>query len=201
MTRTFLAALALAAAAVQPAFAGGDSTYAGGCGIAGVSDITAESPDEFTVAIYSRTVVYSPTANPVSATVTCTIEVDGATVVSVPFSGTVVVAGWQLVRFHAAYDAVVRTCETVDYADATPTVTACPEPIELFDDLPPLECPGSCIPWWDGPDEVICPVLQTLDPYDVPGVVEVDEQGDVTLAGELFWDCPPYEVWSANTRS
>jgi hypothetical protein len=41
-------------------------------------------------------------------------------------------------------------------------------------------------------DQIICPVLATLEGVGVPGVVEVGDQGDVFVAGDLFWDCPPY---------
>lgn len=52
-----------------------------------------------------------------------------------------------------------------------------------------VECGG-------GLDGVVCPVLRTLGP-GVPGVVEIREDGDVVVAGELFWDCPPYQVYDA----
>jgi hypothetical protein len=44
-------------------------------------------------------------------------------------------------------------------------------------------------------DAVVCPVLAALP--GVPGVVEVRPDGDVYVLGELFWDCPPYDVWGA----
>jgi hypothetical protein len=186
MTRTFLAALALAVAAAQPAFAAGDSTYAGGCAFASISnDNTPDSSTDFLGVIYSRTVVYSPTANPVSATVTCSIEVGGVTAVSVPFSGTVVVAGWQLMGYTVDAGDVVRMCETVDFTDATPTVSTCRDipvidPTELVRSVVDVLCSvsdcGAIL------DQVLCPFLAAV----------LGEDGDVYAAGERVYDCPPY---------
>ena len=40
-------------------------------------------------------------------------------------------------------------------------------------------------------DEEGCPLFASLAP-GVPGVVDVTPEGDVYVAGEFFWDCPPY---------
>ena len=40
-------------------------------------------------------------------------------------------------------------------------------------------------------DPLLCPVLASLSP-GVPGVVDINAEGDVSLAGVPFWDCPPY---------
>jgi hypothetical protein len=39
---------------------------------------------------------------------------------------------------------------------------------------------------------LVCPILRSLAPGSVPGVVEIDSTGDVTIDGVPFWDCPPY---------
>jgi hypothetical protein len=43
-------------------------------------------------------------------------------------------------------------------------------------------------------DAFDCPVLATLGTAlpDMPGVVEIDDEGDVALAGSKLQDCPPY---------
>ena len=41
-------------------------------------------------------------------------------------------------------------------------------------------------------DPLLCSVLVQLTP-GVPGLVDVNDEGDVYLFGVLFWDCPPYE--------
>lgn len=40
-------------------------------------------------------------------------------------------------------------------------------------------------------DPVVCPAIASLAP-GVPGVVDVLPDGDVYVAGEFTWDCPPY---------
>lgn len=40
-------------------------------------------------------------------------------------------------------------------------------------------------------DELLCPVYASATP-GVPGVVDITPEGDVYVAGTLFWDCPPY---------
>lgn len=42
-------------------------------------------------------------------------------------------------------------------------------------------------------DPVICEVFRRLAP-GVPGVVDIDAEGDVALQGVPFWDCAPYST-------
>jgi hypothetical protein len=42
------------------------------------------------------------------------------------------------------------------------------------------------------PDVLLCPVFKQAGP-GVAGVVEFDSEGDVTVAGTDFWNCPPYD--------
>ena len=46
-------------------------------------------------------------------------------------------------------------------------------------------------------DPLVCPVLATLGNTlpDVAGVLEINSQGDIFLAGSPFWDCPPYDLF------
>lgn len=63
-----------------------------------------------------------------------------------------------------------------------------------------------CIEWWQpvshppvhlppchqppgGPVE--CAAIAAMTP-GIPGVVDIDSEGDVSVAGEPVWDCPPY---------
>jgi hypothetical protein len=43
-------------------------------------------------------------------------------------------------------------------------------------------------------DPVVCPALALLDDIvpDVAGVLEIQDDGDLYVAGEFIWDCPPY---------
>jgi hypothetical protein len=44
-------------------------------------------------------------------------------------------------------------------------------------------------PWLDA---TLCPILSSLSP-GVPGVVDIDPEGDTSVAGVgQVWDCPPY---------
>jgi len=43
------------------------------------------------------------------------------------------------------------------------------------------------------PDGILCPILISLAP-GVPGVIDINSEGDVAIAGIPFWDCPPYSV-------
>lgn len=42
-------------------------------------------------------------------------------------------------------------------------------------------------------DLMVCELLAALAP-GVPGVLDIDSTGDIHLAGEFIWDCPPYET-------
>ena len=42
-------------------------------------------------------------------------------------------------------------------------------------------------------DPTICAILAQFSP-GVPGVLDITPEGDVYVAGEFFWDCPPYAV-------
>jgi hypothetical protein len=45
---------------------------------------------------------------------------------------------------------------------------------------------------YGGIDHFLCPQLAALQ-TQVPGVLETRDDGDLYVAGEFFWDCPPYE--------
>ena len=42
------------------------------------------------------------------------------------------------------------------------------------------------------PDFIICPILMAAAP-GVPGVVDIEPEGDTSILGEPFWNCPPYD--------
>jgi hypothetical protein len=44
---------------------------------------------------------------------------------------------------------------------------------------------------------VICPVLEGAGPVGAPGVAEVQDDGDIAVAGEELWTCPPYDTATA----
>ena len=136
-----------------------------------------QDADGDVVAVIPVFSVAQPGANPVSATVTCAVKVDGAIVDSVTNSGSGVVVVQGAVDFpHSANGFSV--CTTIDYTSTTePTDTWCTGYTWM----------GS---WEEEVDSYLCPVLD-----DVPdaGPVDVTDEGDVYVAGEFIWDCPPYE--------
>lgn len=52
-------------------------------------------------------------------------------------------------------------------------------------------CPDDDDPFVTVVDPIVCPVFASLAP-GVPGVVDIEAEGDVALLGAPFWDCPPY---------
>lgn len=135
-----------------------------------------------------------------SASISCGIRVNGTTVAGTPTgsgSGTAFVAG--RVTFEAADDDVVESCTSVTYGG-----TVSPETCErsTHTQVPPREVmdlidwlimePG---PFPGGLDPVVCPVLAAAAGSYGPFVV--NSHGDIYLAGEPQWDCPPYDIeWS-----
>jgi hypothetical protein len=192
MKRTFLTVLALGAAllAPQPASAAADSERTGRCHW---RMTRTPAGDLLTVGVAAAVAVYStgtPADNPVSATVTCTLMVNGVPVVEREFSGTGLVAGAAQVTHVAGPADVVSPCDTVDYtSNATPTSTVCyesagpppvPQPIiDIINALCEVSCHG---PLFEDRNPIICPLLAAI----------FGEDGDVYVAGARFYDCPPY---------
>jgi hypothetical protein len=193
--RRLLIALAVVAAALglaTPASAGTDSRYRGGC-----SFTTEEvAPGDYRGVLDIEVLVFSirsPTDNPVSATVTCRLYLNDAELpdLSLTASGTVAVAGAREVTYEAGPWDLVHICTIVDYtSDDTPTSEECwhtgaelipPEVIEILDVLGENVFPVL--------DENLCPELAAR--AGTYGPVTIEEDGDVYVAGEWFWDCPP----------
>ncbi|HWL37069.1 MAG TPA: hypothetical protein VNQ77_12845 [Frankiaceae bacterium] len=80
----------------------------------------------------------------------------------------------------------------VALAVASPAAAGPRDPYEIADAVL-TECEvGECFGLFPR-DGQICPRLQLLAPG--AGPVVVNSQGDVFVAGEPFWDCPPYDLW------
>lgn len=148
------------------------------------------------------------TANPMSVTLTCTLQVGwvnrahaGADAASASASGTTVVTlpptvvafrlepEWETVfvcteltinDFHGVTHHLYWDHEAEVFSTSDAVICAYP-------DLGPEPGPE---PW---PDPLVCPVFVGLPP-GVPGVIEVRADGDVYVAGTFLWDCPPYEI-------
>lgn len=201
-----LAATALGSVAAAPAHAGAQSRFEGFCGLDTVNDPSPGTETETYVGVlYARTLVYSldPGDNPVSADVTCRVLVDGVEVDRAEFSGTTLVTGAKPTTFQAGVSQLVWLCTDIDYtSDDTPTEICAYKGDPVFPPYPVGEVLGAAI---DAANAVIaehvdpafCQVLRSLAP-GVPGTLDIDaETGDTYLAGELWWDCPPYVTGAA----
>ena len=189
-------ALALGALGAPGAHAGSDSRFEGGCSFVSMST-EAVVPGQHVGEIDIETLVYSPTpeANPVWATVTCYIAVNGVPQPGtlVAGSGAVVVTGGGVVRYDAADDDFVTICTQIDFTgpgDTTATVTGCP----INGGDPGWPPPFFWDALWGIVDPVVCPVIAAAQ--GTYGPVDVDEQGDIFVNGELLYDCPPLN-WTA----
>lgn len=164
--------------------------YRGGCGLDASTDPTQQivNPDTFVGVLYASAVVYSDGAyaNPVSATVTCTVKVNGVTRGTASFVGTVAVSGAAQTAFLATDSDITTVCTTVWFHGGG-TVQDCAYTSDVT--FPPYEVTDLL----GFVDPTMCPILAALAP-GVPGVVDIEADGDTYVAGGPFWNCPPY--WS-----
>ncbi|HVF05340.1 MAG TPA: hypothetical protein VNA20_10895 [Frankiaceae bacterium] len=191
-----VAALAATALTAPAAFAG--STHHGRCSFQPFNQdqVTGSSYGGF---VHAAVTVRSDdiAANPASATVTCYLRtnavVDPWTVERASGTGVVVVLG--RVTFWWSEEDTVEVCTDVDFADATPTATECVPLVST--QIPPQivfdTVDAVLTQVWGEVDPRLCPLLAQLAPGY--GDVAVNEQGDVHVAGEPVWDCPPYDIW------
>ena len=192
------AALALAAAGTAPATEPNDANWTGKCGILAYSEPTYrigtaysyEGEVHAALALWSET----PEHNPVSATVTCTVNVNGLPQVSIPGTGSGYVALHGRVQYSAGPDDVVDLCTTVDTTDPHGqkkwTITCAPVegsrmPSESVTDLK-QEAAHLVV------NPAACGVLQSLFPFEYDGL-RVGFDGDVYVSAARVWDCPPYD--------
>lgn len=180
--------LAAAAAVSTPAAAHPAYHYAGGCTWAAVSDGTDDPATPWTgyaeLRVVATDATGAPAAVPVSAE--CRISVNGGPAVTiVSASGTAVAAGAGTLGYEADPDDVITTCEVVvvggnrHEACSTPGSSTYPQTLQdLIDHV------------FVTADAALCPAFREVPP-GVPGV-EVREDGDLHVAGEWFWDCPPF---------
>ena len=165
----------------------------GGCGFFTTSDGT-DSPStrwdgEVDLAVVAADeYTWAPTGE--QLTVECVLYVNGVQpgTVVLSESGTGAVAKVAPLTYYADPDDVVSLCARVTTDDDV--VLACgsgPAPL-----LPPAA--------WDQidaaealADSTVCLALLALDggPADQPPAFDIRSDGDLYVAGEWFWDCPP----------
>lgn len=165
-----VSATAAALALTAPAALAGDAVR--DCRWSGFQDASVSGD---TYAGVLTGVVASPSGGAVA--LTCRITVNGTTVVTVPSAGRPVFAQNAWVTVDPTD--VVRICSDVTQHAATTT---------------------TCAPWlpvqqmtvWLLVDPAVCAALTELE--GTYPLVTVDGQGDVYVAGSLFYDCPPYNT-------
>lgn len=164
-----------------------------GCGFDSVQQDTATGQN-YEGAAYGYAA--NTTGGPI--TVRCYITVNGvpAAAGSTPVgagAGVATTAG--PISFEAATGADVEMCTevngtTIECGDSTNT------------QIPPQEVIDLIVFITSIPDPLICPIIEDIADLgvEVPGVLEFGDPSDPTgdpadiyLAGDLFWDCPPYE--------
>ena len=193
---TLLLGVALTVGA-PPAFAADQSYREGGCGFRTVGmggSGTWDGEMHADVVLWSRT-----HGNVVAATVTCEVRVNATVVASASGSGHGVVAFARPLTFAAGDDDVVSMCTVVDFrSDATPNSVDCGEAVAY--QFPPQwvlayldYAVGAYSQAGMALDPVACQALRALAPG--AGEVTVNDQGDVFVAGEPLWDCPPYDIF------
>lgn len=137
-----------------------------------------------------------------SVSIRCRLTVDGVTQAATPVgTGTAVAATQGNVSFAAGETSVVRIC--ADYGSAHGSGTVCvtistfrvPEAFELLSTV--FQTFGSV--FTDVLDPTLCPVFEDVRSGD-QSVVYVDNQGDVYVFGELYYDCPPYQIHGNRQR-
>ena len=182
-----------------------DGPSIGGCSFVAATDAVA-GQGQMTGEIDIEAVVYSatnPADNPMSATFTCYIKVNGSTQPGaiVTASGIVVVVGGGVITYTSnSVTDFVQLCQDVSYSNGQST-SECfeastfeiPPPIVwevidmIFETIAPYEAA-----FWAIVDPIVCDILAQLDDFDVPGVLYVNSQGDVWVLDEGIFDCPTY---------
>ena len=170
------------------------------CGFDTIAQETATGgQDTFTGAAYGF--IVSPTPGE-QVSIQCWVRVDGARVDETPTgTGTNVATTADQVTYTATDTQDVDLC--ADWSAGSESGTTCFETTTT--QIPPQEVIDLINSVFDlitqieieVVDPVLCPLLIQLDGVvpDVPGVVEINGQGDVFLAAEPFWDCPPYDLF------
>ncbi|HVF03640.1 MAG TPA: hypothetical protein VNA20_02250 [Frankiaceae bacterium] len=130
-------------------------------------------------------VVVAPGDTP---TIRCEVRVNGvtraATPTSLPGPGVSAVAGF--IRFIASDVDVVRLCAVTTTSHGTRD--ECYEPTPL--PIPPPVVTDALNEVLAEFDAATCPILASYAPGSGP--VTIDTDGDVWIAGERAWDCPPF---------
>ena len=185
---TKILALAVTAAALTVSPAAADHAEFD-CGFDTVSQADVTGDDVFTGAAYGY--IASPTPEE-GVSVRCYITVDGVERASTNLAaGTNAAVTFGRVTYTASDVQTVALCTEWRAGQENGTTCFSPDPTQI-PPHPPHDFLGSVFDLISGLFGPECLVLQALAP-GVPGVVDIDSEGDVAIAGIPFWDCPPFE--------
>ena len=197
MKKLLIAALLAGSAAVPGGFAHADCTptttnpvpdpncnfLQADCGFNTIaSEQATGGQDTFTGVAYG----YVGSASGGAVTVRCLIRVNGGEAATTPTgSGT---------GFATAQGQVTFTASDTDDVDLCAAYTTPEGSGENCDDTQTTQIPPQeVVDLTALPDFLLCPVLASLAGEYVPGVVSINDEGDVDVSGGV-WDCPPYDA-------
>jgi hypothetical protein len=192
--RLLLAGLAAGLALfATPAQAHPSHHFEGDCGFDSIEDDgpgPTTDPDHYSGVVYGYAVATDPLGVPSGQALTleCVLYVNGVEDVVLTASGSGVATGASTLGFSAYPGDWVTMCTRVTVGNEAHEECWGDGMPPLFDLLIHL-LNDAVFPLVDG---TICPAFASLAP-GVPGIVEFTAGGDVYVAGEFFWDCPPYD--------
>lgn len=188
MKKVLLAGLATAAFALGgPSVAHADYVVVvGGCSFAAAS---AGGSGNMTGEIDIEAVVYSdaPLGNPVNAIIMCYVTVNDVVApgARLSASGTSAIIGAGVISYTSASASDdIQLCQDVSAHTASGSFQSSSECFGAtgFEIPPPIV--------YEVGDPALCSALSIV--RGVPGLVEVDETGDVYVLWSQVYDCPPY---------
>ncbi|HVF05050.1 MAG TPA: hypothetical protein VNA20_09430 [Frankiaceae bacterium] len=199
-TRTVAALVtAVAVAAVGPAAAHPTHHYQGDCWLRSVQQEAATGADFVGVlaVAYAATTADSLPAPQAPISATCDVRVNGVVRGSVSAAGLGLAAGVASVAYPSDDDDLLEVCERVTVAGEVHN--ECRELPRPWNQPPPTDPVTVLIelvnevldPLWEPVDAEVCPALQAARAAGVPFI---DADGDVTIEGGTWWDCPPYDI-------
>lgn len=183
-----MVALAIALLGVPAASAHDNDQVVADCVLSDELPLEASGDSNGTLAGYAVT----PEAG--GGSFSCRLVVNGVDVAaSTPTRGERVFVSAGSVAWSAHADDDIQVCAHVDWDDGHPPYRACDR--YVTNQIPPQEVVDLVNAIVSPFDDFFLPCLlfSSLTP-GVPGVLDVTSEGDVFVAGEWLWDCPPYGV-------
>jgi hypothetical protein len=196
-------------------------TLKGGCGFNTDEQATATN-GQFQGVEYVLAFSQEAAGTPSTATVSCWIDVNGVEQpgTRITATGNGAIAGQAQISYSAVDGDAVNQCQQVTFADGSTWTasdgnvgTDCPAATQVT--IPPqavIDAINTVIDAINGVlalpnpilqstvDPVVCPVLASLGPQSIGGVVTIGSDGDIDVQDPLgvlqvnVYDCPPYRT-------